>query len=82
MITSDAGSIPAVVAAEPDLRRGVVSMSHGWGTLPQDTVYERDGANTGLLISTDRDLDPINAMPRMTAIPVRLEPFTLAVAAE
>lgn len=82
IITSDAGSIPAIVAAEPDLRLGVVSMSHGWGALPQDTVYERDGANTGLLISTDRDLDPINAMPRMTAIPVRLEPFPLAVAAE
>ena len=81
-ITSDAGSIPAIVAAEPELRRGVVSMSHGWGTLPGETVYEQDGSNTGLLISTDRDLDPINAMPRMSAIPVRLEPYVLDVAAE
>ena len=81
-ITSDAGSIPAVVAAEPDLRPGVISMSHGWGALPDETVYERDGANTGLLISTDRDLDPINAMPRMSAIPVRLTPFAAADAAE
>ena len=57
-------------------------MSHGWGTLPGETVYEQDGSNTGLLISTDRDLDPINAMPRMSAIPVRLEPYVLDVAAE
>ncbi|MFX8339374.1 hypothetical protein ABTL37_19375, partial [Acinetobacter baumannii] len=69
-------------AAEPDLRRGVVSMSHGWGSLPDETVYERDGANTGLLISTDRELDPINAMPRMTAIPVRLAPYGPDIAAE
>ncbi|WP_062344146.1 molybdopterin-dependent oxidoreductase [Novosphingobium sp. CCH12-A3] len=81
-ITSDAGSIPAIVAAEPDLKRGVVSMSHGWGALPDETDYERDGANTGLLISTDRDLDPINAMPRMTAIPVRLAPYAQEIAAE
>jgi len=72
-IRSETDSIPAVVAADPSLRSGVVSMTHGWGALPDETVYERDGANTGLLISTDRDLEPINAMPRMSAIPVTIE---------
>jgi anaerobic selenocysteine-containing dehydrogenase len=74
-ITSDAGAIPAIVAADATMRSGVVSMTHGWGGLPDETVYERDGANTGLLVSTDRDLEPINAMPRLSAIPVNIVPL-------
>ncbi len=81
-IISDAGSIPAVAESDPTVRSGVIQITHGWGGLPDDTVYERDGSNTGLLISTDRDLDPINAMPRMSAIPVRIAPMKLSVAAE
>src|SRR5690606_23635471 len=71
-IVSDNGDIPAIVEADATMRPGVVSMTHAWGGLPGATVYERDGANTNLLISTDRDLDPINAMPRMTAVPVNI----------
>ena len=71
-ITSDAGVIPAVTAADASVRPGVVQMTHGWGGLPGETDYDRDGANTGLLISTDRDLEPINAMPRMSAVPVNI----------
>ncbi len=71
-ITSDRATIPAVVSTDPTIRRGVVSMTHGFGSLPDDTVYERDGSNTGMLISTDRDLEPINAMPRMSAIPINI----------
>ena len=72
IISSDTATIPAVVAADPTVRCGVVSMTHGWGSLPDETDYDRHGSNTGLLISTDRDLDPINAMPRMSAIPVNV----------
>lgn len=71
-ISSDTGTIPGVVQADPTVRAGVVSMTHGWGTLPDETIYERDGSNTGLLISTDRDVDPINGMPRMSAVPVNV----------
>jgi len=81
-IGSDAGAIPAMVAADAGVRRGVVQMTHGWGSLPGETDYRRDGANTGLLISTDRDLEPINAMPRMSAVPVNIRPMARAVAAE
>jgi len=63
---------PAIVQSDATVRRGVVSMSHGFGGMPGESVYERDGSSTGALISTDRDLDPINAMPRMSAIPVRI----------
>jgi anaerobic selenocysteine-containing dehydrogenase len=71
-IRSDRASIPARVSADPTVRRGVVSMTHGFGSLPDDSDYERDGSNTGMLISTDRDQEAINAMPRMSAIPVNV----------
>jgi len=49
-------------------------MSHGWGGVPdQVDCYESEGASTNLLTSTDQNLDPINAMPVMSAIPVRIE---------
>lgn len=72
-ITSDNGSIPGTAKADATVRRGVVSMAHGWGGLPEDPESENRGSNTGILISTDRDLDPINAMPRMSAIPINIE---------
>ena len=50
-------------------------MTHGWGGLPDETDYSRDGSNTGLLISTDRNLETINAMPRMSAVPVNIRPL-------
>lgn len=69
-IRSDHGAIS--VTADPDvtLRRGVVSVSHGFGGLPgDDPIY---GASPNMLVSTDSDLQSINAMPRMTAIPVNI----------
>jgi anaerobic selenocysteine-containing dehydrogenase len=71
-IASDHGEIDAIVEADAGIRPGVVSMAHSWGGLPGDGPYEKVGAYTGLLISTDRDLDPINAMPWQSAIPVSI----------
>ncbi len=71
-ITSDAGSIRALAARDEALRPGVLSITHGFGGLPGDGDYRRNGVSTNLLISTDRDLQAINAMPRMTAIPVNI----------
>ena len=52
----------------------MISMSHGWGGMPDEKEnYLADGSSTNLLTTTDTDLDPINAMPVMTAIPVRIE---------
>jgi anaerobic selenocysteine-containing dehydrogenase len=75
-ITSDAGRIEAVAAEDPQLRPGVVSISHGFGGLPDADGatgdYLSEGVSINQLISTDRHLEPINAMPRMTAIPVHI----------
>jgi anaerobic selenocysteine-containing dehydrogenase len=70
-ITSDNASIPAVVKADEAVREGVLVMTHGWGGLPDDEQpYEAVGSNVNLLISTERHVEPINAMVRMSAIPV------------
>jgi anaerobic selenocysteine-containing dehydrogenase len=72
-IISEHGQIPAVVRSDPSLRRGVISMTHGWGGLPGETTdYQQVGSNPNLLINA-RQRDPINAMPVMSAIPVRIE---------
>lgn len=73
-IVSSHGSIPAILEADETVRPGILSMSHGWGGMPdQKENYTTDGASTNLLTTTDTDLDPINAMPVMSAIPVRIE---------
>jgi anaerobic selenocysteine-containing dehydrogenase len=71
-LASDYGSIRAVVAADATLRRGVVAMTHGFGDLPgeDDADPRRYGSNPTRLLSMTKDLQPINQMPRMTAIPL------------
>lgn len=72
-ITSDHGAIPAVVKTDEAVREGVLVMTHGWGGLPGDAAgYEQAGANVNLLISSERHVEPINAMVRMSAIPVNI----------
>lgn len=75
IIRSAHGAIMA--AAEPDdtVRRRVVSISHGFGGLPdadQNRGYYQDGVSTNLLLDDTRR-ESINAMPRMTGLPVSLE---------
>jgi anaerobic selenocysteine-containing dehydrogenase len=69
-IASAHGAIQVMADADKTIRRGVVSVSHGFGGLPGDDAHL--GASPNLLVSTDSDLQSINAMPRMTAIPVNI----------
>jgi hypothetical protein len=62
----------AIAASDPAVRRGVVSMSHNWGHLGNSaTEYALYGASTNFLTRAD-DCESINAMPRMSAIPVNV----------
>jgi hypothetical protein len=55
------------------MRAGVVAMSHNWGYLDNDEAeYAQHGASTNFLIRTDVVYETINAMPRMSAIPVNV----------
>jgi anaerobic selenocysteine-containing dehydrogenase len=70
-ITSANGAVIAVVQRDSCLRRGVVSMTHAWGAVdaaadPEGTT----GAFVGRLVSLDTHLQPINYMPRQSAIPI------------
>ncbi len=73
VITSDHASIEAIVESDPAVRCGVVSMAVAWGGLPgEDLDPAHHGSSTNMLITTDRNVDPLNAMPRMSAIPVNV----------
>jgi anaerobic selenocysteine-containing dehydrogenase len=76
-IRSAHDAIVGVVAAEAGLRRGVVSMSHCFGDVPgHDGDVRAIGSNTGRLVSVEHDYDPYSGIPRMSAIPVQVEPVS------
>jgi len=73
-VISDHGRIPAIARADETLKPGVVSMTHGYGWLVgEEFDYRERGASISLLISLDRDCEPLQAMPRMSGVPVRVE---------
>ncbi|HEY3659142.1 MAG TPA: molybdopterin-dependent oxidoreductase [Steroidobacteraceae bacterium] len=72
-VSSQSGCISAIAASDPAVRSGVVSMSHNWGDLANDPAnYRQYGASTNFLIRADVGCESINAMPRMSAIPVNV----------
>jgi anaerobic selenocysteine-containing dehydrogenase len=72
-ITSAHGTIDVPARSDASVRCGVVSVPHGWGDL-LDTAdgSALPGANTNKLTSATEHADPINAMPCLTGLPVRL----------
>ena len=68
-IASEHGRIETIAQPDKAVRRGVVSISHCWGDLPGEAG---PGANTNLLIPTDKHFASINAMPRMSGVPVNV----------
>jgi anaerobic selenocysteine-containing dehydrogenase len=69
-VESRRGGVETVAEADPTLRPGVVSMTHGWGGLPGDRAAI--GAAINRLTDSDDDLEAVNAMPRFSDLPVRL----------
>ncbi len=68
-IASEHGRVEAIAEADDSLRPGVVSISHCWGG-----TVDGDGPGTNInsLISSEKNLQPINAMPRMSGVPVNI----------
>lgn len=69
-LTSEFGSVEAIAEMDAALWPGVVSLAHGFGGLPDDEPD--DAACVNLLIDTREHVEAINAMPRMSAIPVNI----------
>jgi anaerobic selenocysteine-containing dehydrogenase len=73
-ICSPAARITAILREDRSVRAGCISMSHAWGANPDEPADPaRSGGNTGRLVSLDREFDRFTGIPRMSAIPVRLE---------
>jgi anaerobic selenocysteine-containing dehydrogenase len=80
-VTSDHGAISTTVSVDPSMKQGVVSITHGFGTLPNtasakasnDSPNGPCGANVNQLLSMHTDLQTISAMPQMTGVPVTIE---------
>lgn len=74
-IASRHGKIRVRAEADPSLRRGVVSVSHGFGALPREGAKYADvGVSTNWLTATSEgSRESINAMPWMTGFPVSVE---------
>jgi anaerobic selenocysteine-containing dehydrogenase len=83
-ISSRRATVHAVVQSAEDLRRGVVSMSHGYGidldrlapdADPGDPQPFSMGNHTGALASAEFDYEePHTGIPRMSSIPVHVAP--------
>jgi anaerobic selenocysteine-containing dehydrogenase len=77
-IASPHGEIVGIAEGEEALRRGVISMAHGFGRNPGEEDPRGSGANTGRLMSAEVEYDPITGLPRMGALPVRIERWATA----
>ena len=58
-LTSAHGTVTATAVADPAVRPGVASMTHG-----------HPGAGPGALTSGDADVDPLTTMPLASGLPV------------
>jgi anaerobic selenocysteine-containing dehydrogenase len=75
VIRSPHASILGVVAEEAGIRRGAVSMPHGFGDAPgRDDDVRSLGSNTGRLTDCTQDYEPRSGIPRMSAIRVDIRP--------
>jgi len=80
-LSSEHGTIPAIVQPDASLRRGLVSMAHAYGRLPSEKADVREhGSNTGVLCSVEDDYDRHSGIPRMSAVPVRVDRLAVAEA--
>lgn len=78
-IVSDHDTIQGIVMADETLRRGTVSMSFGFGSLPQDDpAYRLIGSNPSRLIRNDDVFDRYSGQPLMTNIAVDIRPIGTA----
>lgn len=72
-IVAGGNSIEAVGIADATLRRGVASMSFGFGSLPDADINVREiGSNPTCLVRDDEIWDRYSGQPRMTNIPVEI----------
>jgi anaerobic selenocysteine-containing dehydrogenase len=70
-ISTDTGSVSGIVEVAGNIRRGVISISHGFPNIDGDTAGFA-GTSTAALIDDATQFDPMSGLPRMSALPVRV----------
>lgn len=70
-IISSHGRTKAILERDDTMRHGVVALTQGWGGVPGQENVMVDGSCVNALIDTDTHYENINAMPHMSAVPVR-----------
>jgi len=76
IIASPRSSLTGVAKAAKDIRRGVISMAHSWGSASTSDEKVRDiGAPTNRLIDVENGFDPITGQAIQSAIPVSVALF-------
>lgn len=74
-LASSRAEVPAIVEPDRDVRRGTISMSFGFGGLPDETADVRTvGSSVSRLIAIDADFERYSGQPRMSNVPVRVTP--------
>ena len=74
-IRSPRAMIRGVVQPADDVKRGVISMAHSWGSRSLTDEKVRDiGSPTSRLVSVDAGYDPVTGMVVCSAIPVAVSP--------
>jgi len=77
-LNSEHDTIIGILESDSDLRRGVLSMSHGFGGNPGEKEDPSTvGANTNRLLRSDVRFDPITGQPAMGAIPISVVPVSM-----
>jgi len=72
-ISTRHGSVIALAESDPGLRRGCLSITHGFGGNPGEAEDPASvGCNVGRLLSADTEFDPVSGIPRMGAVPITI----------
>ena len=75
-VRSQHGDIHAIAARDTRLRPGTLSMSHCFGTNPDETADPvNQGGCTSALMDANAEFDPLFGQPRMNAVPVSVTPI-------
>ncbi len=76
-VSNDVGTVEAPVALDPDLRPGVVAMTHGFGFAANPSLpvaHSHPGVNVNVLSpSGPGTFDPLSGMSHLTGIPVDVQ---------
>lgn len=74
-LRSSHGQQTFLAARDDRLRRGCVQTSMGWGKLPDGDENPLSGVNVNRLIDDEVHVEPINAMPHFSGVPVDVVPL-------